>query len=381
MEPEIELERFAALCAEVEAGTPLEEVLRVEALSAEAWGVSRNAWMERMSREPEATRNALEARYKAAFEARSRAIEARKARAGAGGGEDEPTPPRAHSVPLGLMDTVPMLPTADPEQLLARLRARRAAAAAAAGEGATPLAPTVTGAPAVKGPPPPPRESAPGAKVPPDEHTPPMRARVATIPDPLPARQTQPMPATPSRPALPFQAAPPAPLPPPPPPKQSSPGMMAAVLPPPAPPPKPIGAAPQQPQQPAGYGYPPAPGSPAAAGPASTGAPVSSSSYSQRPTPVPMPPTVPQPMTLAGFPAVAQGPQLSLERYAAFAAEIAVNPAALAEIRAKYGLTDTAHTAETEAWQRRFAADRETYVRYATLYQHYRDWFAARGPR
>ena len=86
-------------------------------------------------------------------------------------------------------------------------------------------------------------------------------------------------------------------------------------------------------------------------------------------------------MTFAGFPAVASGPQLSLERYAAFAAEIAVNPAAIAEIRTKYGLTDAAHTTETEAWQRRFAADRDTYVRYATLYQHYRDWFAARGPR
>jgi hypothetical protein len=108
---------------------------------------------------------------------------------------------------------------------------------------------------------------------------------------------------------------------------------------------------------------------------------VSSTSYGQRPTPVPMPPTVPQPMTLAGFPAVSSGPQLSLERYAAFAAEIAVNPGAMGEIRTKYGLTDAAHTTETEAWQRRFAADRETYVRYATLYQHYRDWFAARGPR
>lgn len=84
-------------------------------------------------------------------------------------------------------------------------------------------------------------------------------------------------------------------------------------------------------------------------------------------------------MTLAAFPAIASGPKLSLERYAAFAAEIAVNPAALGEIRSKYGLTDSGHTAETESWQRRFAADRETYVRYATLFQHYRDWFTSRG--
>lgn len=78
---------------------------------------------------------------------------------------------------------------------------------------------------------------------------------------------------------------------------------------------------------------------------------------------------------------MASGPRLTLERYAAFAAEIAVHPAQLADIRTKYGLNDTGHTAETEAWQRHFSADRETYVRYATLYQHYRDWFSARGPR
>ncbi len=337
MEPEIELERFAALCAEVEAGTPLDEVLRIESLPAGAWSESRNAWMERMSREPEATRNALEARYKAAFEARLRAIEARKASKHRGDGE-ELTPPRAQAMPLSLMDTVPMLPTADPEQLLARLRARRAAAAQAAAEGATPP-PAATGAPAVKGPPPPPRESKLGPGMAPQGDTPPMRPRIATIPDPLPARSTTPpAPAGVGKPALPFQAAPHAPLPPPP------------------------------------------PGAMSSAGPTSGGAPVSSASY-QRPTPIPMPPTVPQPMTLAGFPAVDSGPQLSLERYAAFAAEIAVNPAAMSEIRTKYGLSDAAHTTETEAWQRRFAADRDTYVRYATLYQHYRDWFAARGPR
>ncbi len=72
---------------------------------------------------------------------------------------------------------------------------------------------------------------------------------------------------------------------------------------------------------------------------------------------------------------------MTLEVYAAFAAEIAVKPVEVAEIREKYGLTDATHTAEDEAWQRRFSSDRDTYVRYAKAFQHYRDWFSGRTPR
>jgi hypothetical protein len=78
---------------------------------------------------------------------------------------------------------------------------------------------------------------------------------------------------------------------------------------------------------------------------------------------------------------MASGPRLGLEQYAAFEAEIAVNPASMAEIRARYGLTDATHPAESEAWQRRFAADRELYVRYANLFQRYRDWLSSQKER
>jgi hypothetical protein len=72
---------------------------------------------------------------------------------------------------------------------------------------------------------------------------------------------------------------------------------------------------------------------------------------------------------------------LTLEVYAAFAAEIAVKPVTVAEIRERYGFTDSTHAAEDDAWQRRFSSDRDTYVRYAKLFQHYRDWFSGRSPR
>jgi len=86
-------------------------------------------------------------------------------------------------------------------------------------------------------------------------------------------------------------------------------------------------------------------------------------------------------MALGGFPATASGPRLTLDIYARFAAEIAVKPVDVAEIRERYGFTDVTHTAEDEAWQRRFSSDRETYVRYAKLFQHYRDWYSGRTQR
>jgi hypothetical protein len=86
-------------------------------------------------------------------------------------------------------------------------------------------------------------------------------------------------------------------------------------------------------------------------------------------------------MVMGNFPATASGPRLTLEVYAAFAAEIALKPVDVAEIRERYGLTDVMHTSEDEAWQRRFSSDRDTYVRYAKLFQHYRDWFSGRTPR
>jgi len=76
MEPEIELELFAALCADVEAGRPLADVLRAEGLLQSTWEQSRDLWMGRMSNAPEAERKTLEERYLASFHARKRVTQA-----------------------------------------------------------------------------------------------------------------------------------------------------------------------------------------------------------------------------------------------------------------------------------------------------------------
>lgn len=69
---------------------------------------------------------------------------------------------------------------------------------------------------------------------------------------------------------------------------------------------------------------------------------------------------------------------LSLEQFAALAAEIAGAPTAIAFARKRYGVDQTAHTAQAAEWHRRFGADPSLYRRYVVLFEHYR-LSAARG--
>jgi hypothetical protein len=69
-------------------------------------------------------------------------------------------------------------------------------------------------------------------------------------------------------------------------------------------------------------------------------------------------------------------PRFTLEQLASLAAEIAQNPTAIAQVRARYQLSEAAHLAEFAAWQRRFAADQALYARYTMLFRSYRDWLA-----
>jgi hypothetical protein len=68
--------------------------------------------------------------------------------------------------------------------------------------------------------------------------------------------------------------------------------------------------------------------------------------------------------------------KLTLEQFASLTAEIAVNPRATAQIRARYGLDEAAHRAEAEAQHRRFQGDKAAYDRYLELFQSYRDYVA-----
>ena len=75
MEPAVELERFAALSAEIEAGAARDEVCAREGISVEAWTGAQEMWLARMAEETAAKRFELTNRYNAAFVARRLALQ------------------------------------------------------------------------------------------------------------------------------------------------------------------------------------------------------------------------------------------------------------------------------------------------------------------
>lgn len=77
--------------------------------------------------------------------------------------------------------------------------------------------------------------------------------------------------------------------------------------------------------------------------------------------------------------ATARASRFTVEQFASLTAEIAVHPAAVAQVRARYGLDEASHRAEAEGWNRRFSADKELYARYGALFQSYRDWLSKQG--
>lgn len=102
-------------------------------------------------------------------------------------------------------------------------------------------------------------------------------------------------------------------------------------------------------------------------------------------TPEPARPAAPAPTAAAAPPAPAspasqRAARFTLEQFASLSAEIAVAPAAVAQVRGRYHLDEASHRAEAEEWGRRFAADKELFARYGALFQSYRDWLA-RGAR
>ncbi|UQA56273.1 hypothetical protein [Polyangium aurulentum] len=402
--PEIELERFAALCAEVEEGTPLEAVLLAAGLSEEAWSRSRDAWMGRMSSGSDEERVTLESRYRAAFDARQRALRPpasegnepptqEKPRAADAPStepepattrmDEDPPTPRAPRTSRRRMNTLPIvdegswsgvgpLPGAPPvdERVTPATPIAAQQRPPSRPDGALPFRPP-EGAPATIAPPPsgmedrlpgglpfrPPSPTPPGNVMPSSAPLPFRPPHESDHAPPMSSAMSPSQPQPPSFPQVPFP-------PPPPPPPGGAPFRPPSVT----------MTAPAGPQGPSlSYGsYPPPP---------AAGAPGPGLHRPSPPSPNTSPASSASPLSLAGFAAMASGPRLGLEQYAAFAAEIAVNPASMAEIRARYGLTDATHPAESEAWQRRFAADRELYVRYANLFQRYRDWLSSQKER
>ena len=80
--------------------------------------------------------------------------------------------------------------------------------------------------------------------------------------------------------------------------------------------------------------------------------------------------------------APADGPRLTLAQYSSLRAEMAVYPAHLETIRARYGFDEASYGREDGEWQWRFEADKALFAQYVALFRHYRDWLlgAASNP-
>jgi hypothetical protein len=68
--------------------------------------------------------------------------------------------------------------------------------------------------------------------------------------------------------------------------------------------------------------------------------------------------------------------RLTMEQFASLVAELAVNPSAAPQTRARYGLDEASHRADAEEWHRRLGADAQLYARYHGLFQSFRNWLS-----
>ncbi len=444
MEPALDLERFAALSAELESGASKDALCAREGISVEALGAAQELWLGKMAEEAARKRFDLTNRYNAAFVAKRRALDGGKrggrsaARAQAQGDAGKAArPPLAAPPPMAGAAPPPMagMPSfvGAPPLVAAPPIVAAPMIVAAPPIVAAPIAapPPIVAAPIIAAPPPivaaPPAFAA--TALPPEEYG------HATAEGPSPfSRSADPLPfkpgaalldARPSGPkivakaeftgtldgevispfakgaALPFGANA-AKESPPPAKKRPAPAetvalpvftdeMIAggqdpgsATI---GPTPSPLRAKKNPlPFTPSADAPPPsttAPASTARAGglpfkagaqPPSANAPPSSTNAP--PGSMRAPPSTATPSS--ADPA-ARASRFTVEQFASLSAEIAVNPAAVAQVRARYGLDEASHRAEAEAWNRRFSADKELFARYGALFQSYRDWLSKQG--
>jgi len=71
------LERYAAICAEIDAGAPAKPLLEREGVTPEAWARAQAHWLKRMAAEIEGRRFPVTTRYQALFKAKRGVAEAR----------------------------------------------------------------------------------------------------------------------------------------------------------------------------------------------------------------------------------------------------------------------------------------------------------------
>ncbi len=406
--PELPLERFAELSAELDAGVSREQVLAEAGLTPEVWAGTQEHWLGKIAAEATRKRFDLTTRYTKAFSARRRVL-ADAARAGAG-----PLTRAAHVPPAAPALGAP--PSATPAQPPPPFDVAAAVAPPAffaappayvaneAASGDPPPAFVSTTDPA-----PPPRaaipdgpEGAPGGAVsnelgrtvvamspfafggsmpfrggagkPPS--TPPSVA-AGGLPFRAPGADSGPVPAPGTAPfrdgGVPSEtAAPPEPAP-----KRAktetlSGGEFAALRAEPLPFRRTDSSPSLRATSPvpgAALGGLPFQGAPAASPPPAGG------SAPPPPRSPDLEPTFAPPVAPVAPPA-APVARLPLARFAQMTAESQLWPAALAAIRARYGLDEAGYSAENEAWQCLFLSDAALYARYGSLLAHYRDWLA-----
>lgn len=441
MEPPIELERYAALCAELDAGTPRDELCAREGISAAEWTALQEAWLAALADEISRKRFVLTNRYNNAFVARRRALthggrvvkRARPATAIAAPPREEVAPVApavvhapSYAIAAPVVSAPPLDPIAPP--VVARAPeptyAEPALVRPAHAEPADPAPPAIVAPPA--------KFAARAATVAIPAMTEPVGAALPFTSDDagsITVTGTSPLAA--QRAALPFQPGPP---PAPPPPHRSDPpprlvdqpavgpragvdgdppraakgplvgdSTVAGVMSPfaagaalpfqgsrgapaaPAPAPRPPAATPPEPATLDGASTIFGAISPFAAGAsplpfqASTTAPAPRTAEPRPGSALPFqvkPAPTGAPKPAGPTPPPAPAPRLTLEQFASLSAEIAVNPRAAAQIRARYGFDEASHAVEAEQHNRRFTADKALYDRYLELFQSYRDYVA-----
>lgn len=414
--PILDLERFAALSADIEAGTARDEVIAREGLTVAAWTRAQESWLGKMAEEAGRKRFELTNRYNTAFVAQRRSHDGAARRASKSKGarveaaKVAPVPPPIASAPAFVAAVPPPIAAAPayvaPPSIAAApavvtpapayvarpprpapttsMPATEASPVAAAP--ALPFAVASAGAPPVivaSAPPPPLRENLG------ETTAAPMTSPFASKPLPftkssmsLDTGERQRPSSLPA--ATPFDRPSAPPAPPAPTPKfdpnavMDLSGTVSAELlspvgvalpfrdsagrpPPPAPPPPPGKALQDLPFRAS---------APAAAPPVVASAP---------PSAVHAPPPAAHAPPVAA-PVAPRAVRFTLEQFTSLTAEIAVAPATVAQVRGRYGLDEASHRAEAEEWGRRFAADKELFARYSALFQIYRDWLS-RSPR
>ncbi|APR87050.1 Hypothetical protein A7982_12399 [Minicystis rosea] len=415
MEPAIDLERFAALNAELDAGTPRDELCAREGIAVEAWVAAQETWLARLADDTARKRFVLTNQYNSVFVARRRAIThggpPKRSRAV----QKPVTPPSVIASPAVVPAPLPLAPPPIASPSIA-----------AAPEAPLPIAPSYDAPSFAKAVDPVPPLVAPAFLGVDPDPVPPIVPAAPEIVGKKSRPATVAMPAiTDVSAALPFKPGPPAPPPPAPPPpepreprvdlggttvgamspfaassmalpfqQQGAPKAKPAEAAPAASPEKPEaaprppvdlggtvaavmspfaspstlpfqggGSAPARPAGPQASGGLPFQATPAKPAEAS-GSPAAKPSGSASGKAAPSIPPI------AG--ASGQGPRLTLEQFASLSAEIAVAPQSAAQIRARYGFDEAGHRAESEAHNARFNSDKALYNRYLELFQSYR---------